>query len=1278
MLNYIFYIKARHLEKNKKWQAALNIYKKIMQDQKEPSANLAYRYGFVAQKIKDWETAEVWLEKATQKSSKKAQWFYRLALAQEMNKKFALAAETYAKAIELQPKNPEYFYRQGKVLWICGKGGKAEAALYQAMQLDPKNSLYVYELVVAIRKQGRIWQEVEALQTALALEPTNAQWQFELGDAQDKMNHFAEAAEAFAQANALKFGDALWHFREGWAWERAGQDEKAKTAYAAAIAADARLKAKTLGIGVFHQQRGFWFQAVEAYARAAKADPLNAELQYRLGLSYDRCYRWDQAAHCYRCALALEPHKPDWHYRLGFVLERLEQWQDAAKAYEYAATTRTTHTPYWFYRLGYVLHQMGAYEQACAAFLSTRTQVGLDEPSMAHTQTALSLDYQEQLKIAIRAMVAQMQEAALCSADQAAAFYKLGNQAECLQMWQEAAEAYQAAVARANSHNSLWYYRLGYVCLQMGQLEQAAIAFVATRIFKQPHGVDMSRYEKDAGLMQLMEYTEYLETLPVQKKTILYESFLGASLGCNPYAIYQAIVDRQEFRDFIHIWIVADDAKLPFDFIQRPNTLLIKRQSSAYYRYIATAEYLINNVTFPFYFIRREGQRYLNTWHGTPLKGLGKNMPGEFMVHGNVSRNFLQATHLLSPNIHTSNTMMESYDVAGIFNGKLAETGYPRIDSTINSTADEKSKLKKYLGLKEDSPVVLYAPTWRGGQGKIETDIERILQDIQALSGKNYQLVFRGHHFIEKSLESVGMPVVLAGQEIDANRLLAIVDVLITDYSSIFFDFLPTKRPIIYYAYDLEEYSVTRGLYFSLDTMPGSLCQSINEVLEAVQNNIENPDVYEIDKKYEVAQKLYAKFEDGKSTQRAIDFFFNDAKTYLVERYNDSRTAALFYNGQFIPNGITSSFLNLVSNIPKDEILIAIAVEPSTILDDSGRMEKFSDLPANVKILPKVGQILQTPEELWIKNSFMLQRGFVDKNIQELNRKIYQREFFRLYGINNRINRLVNFEGYNEYWMQIFSCTDGSINNVVWLHSNMFEEYKVRMPHFTRNFFSYPFYGKLVSVSSLMNETNKKSLSAAFQINENKFRYCDNTINSDDILKKSEESLDEDLKAWFSGDVFLTIGRLSPEKDQEKLIRAFFQLKKINKDAKLVIIGDGPLRNYLAEIVQELNLQASVFLAGQRRNPFPALKACSCFVLSSNHEGQPIVLIEALVLGKKIIATDIDGNRGILERFVGNLVDNSVSGLLNGMLDYSSSSVLEFNSEDYKKSSIQQFLNVLI
>ena len=134
---------------------------------------------------------------------------------------------------------------------------------------------------------------------------------------------------------------------------------------------------------------------------------------------------------------------------------------------------------------------------------------------------------------------------------------------------------------------------------------------------------------------------------------------------------------------------------------------------------------------------------------------------------------------------------------------------------------------------------------------------------------------------------------------------------------------------------------------------------------------------------------------------------------------------------------------------------------------------------------------------------------------------------------------------------------------------------------------------------------------------------------------------------WFSPDfrTFITMGRMSPEKDHEKLIRAFHEFRKTDPTGRLVVLGDGPLRQSLEMLIADLDLSANVLLAGLRNNPFPALARADCFVLSSNHEGQPMVLLEALTLKKPIMSTDIIGARYVLQDGYGLLVENSVEGV---------------------------------
>src|SRR5699024_3823992 len=142
--------------------------------------------------------------------------------------------------------------------------------------------------------------------------------------------------------------------------------------------------------------------------------------------------------------------------------------------------------------------------------------------------------------------------------------------------------------------------------------------------------------------------------------------------------------------------------------------------------------------------------------------------------------------------------------------------------------------------------------------------------------------------------------------------------------------------------------------------------------------------------------------------------------------------------------------------------------------------------------------------------------------------------------------------------------------------------------------------------------------------------FIDNIQDPASVREKAKSALEKKQdEALFKEDhtSFVTMGRLSEEKDQEKLIRAFEKVYQERKDIRLFIIGDGPLKYRLNEVIDELQLKEAVYLLGQKENPYPYLQQADCFVLPSNYEGQPVVLYEALILQKPIIATDIVSNR---------------------------------------------------
>jgi glycosyltransferase involved in cell wall biosynthesis len=147
---------------------------------------------------------------------------------------------------------------------------------------------------------------------------------------------------------------------------------------------------------------------------------------------------------------------------------------------------------------------------------------------------------------------------------------------------------------------------------------------------------------------------------------------------------------------------------------------------------------------------------------------------------------------------------------------------------------------------------------------------------------------------------------------------------------------------------------------------------------------------------------------------------------------------------------------------------------------------------------------------------------------------------------------------------------------------------------------------------------------------------------------------------------FVNMGRLSPEKGQDNLIRAFAHFHSRYSNSKLYILGQGPLREGLQALIDGLQLNDSVHLLGQLEHPFGFMKKCDCFVLSSHYEGQPMVLLEAMTLEMKIIATDIVANRTVLEDGkYGLLVENSIAGLKEGLYSLVSQETIFNEKFDY-------------
>src|SRR5699024_9350895 len=323
------------------------------------------------------------------------------------------------------------------------------------------------------------------------------------------------------------------------------------------------------------------------------------------------------------------------------------------------------------------------------------------------------------------------------------------------------------------------------------------------------------------------------------------------------------------------IWSIEKERNIP------GNPKQVERFSLRYFYYLARAKYWISNSRLPRYLDKREGNIYLQTWHGTPLKRLVFDMEDIYSADPNYKENFFHQSrrwdYLSSPNKYSTDIFQRAFK----FNKTILEYGYPRNDILYTkNTSQDINLLKEKLGIPLDKKVILYAPTWRDDEfysrGKYKFTLQLNLDKMQETLGEDYVVILRMHYFIASQMDISGYEGFIFdfSNYDDIAELYLISDILITDYSSVFFDYANLKRPILFYTYDLEKYRDTlRGFYIDIENeVPGPLLRNTDEIVYAIEHI---DDVKEANKiKYDLFYNKFCKWEDGNASRKTIEKIF--------------------------------------------------------------------------------------------------------------------------------------------------------------------------------------------------------------------------------------------------------------------------------------------------------------------------------------------------------------------------------------------------------------------
>lgn len=347
----------------------------------------------------------------------------------------------------------------------------------------------------------------------------------------------------------------------------------------------------------------------------------------------------------------------------------------------------------------------------------------------------------------------------------------------------------------------------------------------------------------------------------VDPETIVFEAFAGQAYSDSPKAIYEYMI--KEYPQYNYKWI-----------LRRPNTTYVpgkaqklKRYSKEAYDAYAKAGFWVTNARLPLHIEKKENQIYIQTWHGTPLKRLGNDMDNVKMPGTNTQRykrNFKNETSrwdiLLSPNRYSTEIFQSAF---WMDEENILEIGYPRNDVLVNRGSDREyiNEIKEKLNLPKDKKVLLYAPTWRDDEyikkGQYNFELKIDLEEMYKKLGDEYVILLRMHYLISNVLDIKGYEnfAIDVSKYNNISELYLISDCLITDYSSVMFDYGILKRPQLFFAYDLEKYEgELRGFYLDyMKDLPGPIVKTSDELLEKLENlnGIEENYKYSIEKFYE-------------------------------------------------------------------------------------------------------------------------------------------------------------------------------------------------------------------------------------------------------------------------------------------------------------------------------------------------------------------------------------------------------------------------------------------
>lgn len=746
-------------------------------------------------------------------------------------------------------------------------------------------------------------------------------------------------------------------------------------------------------------------------------------------------------------------------------------------------------------------------------------------------------------------------------------------------------------------------------------------------------------------------YNTFYEKVSVDDSIILMESRSGKGLESNIFALIRELQKEPYARYRIYLSAASEARDEVREKLQtygvKVDKILIMG-SFTYYYYLSKAAYLVNDTSFPGRFIKKEGQIYLNTWHGTPLKKMGADNPSEKVLMGNVMRNLLMSDYLLFPNQYMQEKMTEAYMLDNLYKGEVLLEGYPR--NALLLQDEDREVRREGLSL-QDKKVYIYMPTFRGRSDQVDREpylerLEEIFHCWDARLNEDEVILVKLHPFLGTaiSLENFSHIKPFPANH-DTYDVLRLSDGLITDYSSVFYDYANTNKKIVLFPYDYEEYAGGRGMYEDIREYPFPVVREAGEAVDSLRRE-DTGNLKEFHSRYNTW--------DNKAAVSRIcrHVFLGESCCRTSRLQGNGKDNVLLYPGDLAQNGITTVFFSTLDDLDKTKHNYYVSFRMEYMKDCPDRIDR---IPEGIGIYPMASEM--SKDLLTVLAHFLyLELGIKSPLIINRLHRAYRREWRKHFGFSD-FRHALQYNGYETYTIMLMAqapCRKG-----IWVHNDMEQEIRLKGNqniHLLRD--SYPKYNYVVAVSEDAADSVK-----AIAGDEVNLQVIENPQNYQAVKDRAEKDIVfgkdtlstvslEKLRGILDGPgmKFISIGRYSVEKGHERLIKAFEEYYGENPNSWLIIIGGtGNLYEQTVALAAAQKSANHIILIKTMDNPMPVLKKCDLFLLPSLYEGQGLVMAEADILQVPVAGCNVKGARNFLEKYGGTLLEDSQEGILRGM-----------------------------